>query len=186
MRPAAERRKVSPRLRAVYDVAFGSRSIPVKTVNPWRRGRFAVLGALIAAIGCPAIGQPPAQRVELSAGIYRIEAEVARDFAARAQGLMHRRQLPPNGGMLFVFDHTTRHCMWMRNTLIPLAVAFIDEHGTILNIEEMAPETETNHCAAGPARYALEMNAGWFGRRKLAPGSRIGGIGGLSGGAATR
>jgi uncharacterized membrane protein (UPF0127 family) len=158
--------------------------IRVTTMIFCHRGASAVLGLLAAAIGGPAIGQPPMPRVELSAGIHRIEAEVASDFAARAQGLMHRRQLPPNGGMLFVFDHTTRHCMWMRNTLIPLAVAFIDEHGTILNIEEMAPETETNHCAAGPARYALEMNAGWFGRRKLAPGSRIGGIGGPPGAAA--
>lgn len=156
------------------------------TILSSRNGAFAALGLLLAAIGCTAIAEPSVPRVELSAGIHRIEAEVASDFASRAQGLMHRRQLPPNGGMLFVFDQTTRHCMWMRNTLIPLAVAFIDEQGTILNIEEMAPETETNHCAAGAARYALEMNAGWFGRRKLAPGSRIGGIGDLRGTAGAR
>lgn len=89
---------------------------------------------------------------------------------------MHRRQMPVGHGMLFVFEQPAKHCMWMRNTLIPLAVAFIDDQGTILNVEEMKPETETNHCAAKAARYALEMNAGWFASRKLIAGTRIDGI----------
>jgi uncharacterized membrane protein (UPF0127 family) len=66
--------------------------------------------------------------------------------------------------------------MWMKNTLIPLAVAFIDEGGRILNIEEMKPQSEANHCAVRPARYALEMNAGWFSQRGLKRGDVIGGI----------
>ena len=139
-----------------------------------------MLGLLFVSTTCPVIGQSPMPLVDLSAGVYRIEAEVASTFAARAEGLMYRRQLPRNRGMLFVFDQSSKHCMWMRNTLIPLAVAFIDEQGTILNIEEMRPETETSHCAAKSARYALEMNAGWFLAHKLAPGARIGGIDGAA------
>jgi uncharacterized membrane protein (UPF0127 family) len=115
-------------------------------------------------------------RLELTAGFYRIEAEVAADQANRMQGLMHRRSMPANQGMLFVFTQADQHCMWMRNTLLPLSVAFLDEQGRILNIEDMKPETETNHCAAGPARFALEMNLGWFSRKGLKPGLRIGGI----------
>ncbi|HMV53385.1 MAG TPA: DUF192 domain-containing protein [Rhodocyclaceae bacterium] len=123
-----------------------------------------------------ACAQPAMPTVELSIGLHRIEAERADSFATRAQGLMHRRQMAANHGMLFVFDRAERHCMWMRNTLIPLSVAFIDESGAILNIEDMAPQTEDTHCAAAPARYALEMNAGWFAQRKLVPGARVSGI----------
>ncbi len=122
----------------------------------------------------PAQAQMP--RMELTAGFYRIEAEVAADQANRMQGLMNRKSMPANQGMLFVFTQADHHCMWMRNTLLPLSVAFLDDQGRILNIEEMKPQTETNHCAAGPARYALEMNLGWFAGKGLKPGFRIGGI----------
>lgn len=84
-------------------------------------------------------GQMP--RMELTAGFYRIEAEVAADQANRMQGLMHRKSMPANQGMLFVFARADRHCMWMRNTYLPLSVAFLDEEGRILNIEDMAPQT---------------------------------------------
>lgn len=114
--------------------------------------------------------------IELAAGFHRIEAEVAADQPSRMQGLMQRRALATNQGMLFVFPQRARHCMWMRNTLLPLAVAFLDDEGRILNIEEMAPQTENSHCAAGPARFALEMNAGWFAARGIASGARIGGV----------
>lgn len=116
-------------------------------------------------------------QIELTAGFHRIEAEVAHTPETRARGLMHRREMAPQRGMLFVFTHDERHCMWMRNTFLPLAVAFMDESGRITNIEEMQPRTEVNHCAARPARYALEMNAGWFARRGIKPGDVIGGIG---------
>jgi uncharacterized membrane protein (UPF0127 family) len=94
-------------------------------------------------------------------------------------GLMHRASMPSNAGMLFIFDEMTTHCMWMKNTLIPLSVAFIDEQGAIINVEDMAPQTEDSHCAKRPARYALEMNRGWFAARGIKPGSRIGGIPGV-------
>lgn len=114
--------------------------------------------------------------IELSAGIHRIEAEVAHTQQTRMVGLMNRRVMPKQHGMLFVFDTDGRHCMWMRNTYIPLAVAFLDEQGRVLNVEEMQPHTENNHCAARPARFALEMNAGWFKARGLGPGTPILGI----------
>lgn len=115
-------------------------------------------------------------RVDLTAGFYRIQAEVAARDPDRMQGLMHRRNMPANHGMLFVFAQAARHCMWMRNTLLPLSVAFLDEEGRILNIEDMQPQTEDNHCAAKTARYALEMNLGWFAGKGIKPGTRIGGL----------
>lgn len=114
--------------------------------------------------------------IELSAGFHRIEAEVAYQPQSRAQGLMQRNAMAQQHGMLFVFPDAAVHCMWMKNTLLPLAVAFLDDAGQILNIEEMQPHTENNHCAARPARYALEMNAGWFAQRGIKPGMPIGGI----------
>ena len=114
--------------------------------------------------------------LELSAGIHRIRAEVANTDDSRAEGLMYRKSLPVNNGMLFVFDQTVEHCMWMRNTLIPLSVAFLDSQGKIINVEEMLPQTENNHCAAKPSKFALEMNAGWFKSRGLGAGMPISGI----------
>ena len=115
-------------------------------------------------------------RIELNAGIHRIDAEVAADQQNRMQGLMNRRNMASNQGMLFVFTRPDRHCMWMRNTLLPLSVAFLDERGRILNIEDMKPQTENNHCAATPARFALEMNQGWFASKGIKVGQRIGGV----------
>lgn len=96
-------------------------------------------------------------------------------------GLMKRRSMPANHGMLFIFTEPQRHCMWMKNTLLPLSVAFLDEQGRILNIEDMKPQTEDNHCAAKPATFALEMNEGWFRQKGIAPGVRIGGVEALGG-----
>lgn len=114
--------------------------------------------------------------LELSAGIHRIQVEVVNTPAKRAEGLMFRKSLQTNYGMLFVFDLTAQHCMWMRNTLIPLSVAFIDVQGRIINIEEMLPQTENNHCAKKPAKFAMEMAAGWFKSRGLGAGMVLTGI----------
>jgi hypothetical protein len=120
--------------------------------------------------------QPPLRTVELGAGMHVIRAEVADSFATRMQGLMHRTSLPPNGGMLFVFDEEGAHCMWMKNTLIPLSVAFLDARGAIVNIADMEPHSEQSHCAARPARYALEMTRGWFAQREIRAGARLRGL----------
>jgi uncharacterized membrane protein (UPF0127 family) len=136
--------------------------------------RPAILLFITLLASAQALAQMP--RIELNAGFHRIEAEVAADQPNRTQGLMNRRSMAANQGMLFVFTQADRHCMWMRNTLLPLSVAFLDEQGRIINIEEMAPQTETNHCAAAPARFALEMNQGWFAGKGIKTGQRIGGV----------
>ncbi len=110
---------------------------------------------------------------QFTAGIFVIEAEVASTPAQRELGLMNRKELGTNQGMMFIFDRAAGVCMWMKNTLIPLSVAFLDSNGVILNVEEMLPQTETNHCAAKPALYALEMNAEWFKRKGIKPGTKI-------------
>lgn len=130
--------------------------------------------SLAAAAQTPPPGQLPT--VQLSAGMHLIKAELAASDPARARGLMFREFLPPNGGMLFLFDEKSRQCMWMRNTLIPLSVAFVADDGSILNIEDMEPRTEISHCSSGPARYALEMSRGWFAAKGIKPGMKIGGI----------
>jgi uncharacterized membrane protein (UPF0127 family) len=131
--------------------------------------------AVMLLASLPASAQD-SRALELSAGMHRIEAEVVNTQSTRMVGLMKRGSLAPQRGMLFVFDADARHCMWMKNTLIPLSVAFLDRQGQIINIEEMESETLDNHCAAKPARFALEMNAGWFRKRGIGPGFVIGGI----------
>ncbi len=136
-----------------------------------------VLLAISLIIAVPGWAQQPQLPLhELSAGMHRIEAEVAATAEARQTGMMLRTSMPSHRGMLFVFADSAKHCMWMRNTLLPLSVAFLDEKGRILNVEEMQPKTEDNHCAAKPARYALEMNMGWFRSRGLGVGFLITGI----------
>ena len=115
-------------------------------------------------------------RTELTAGVHLIRAEVADNFVARMQGLMHRPSMGANEGMLFVFDESGIQCMWMKNTLIPLSVAYIADDGSIVNVEDMKPQTEDSHCAKKPVRFALEMNAGWFAAKGLRPGARLRGV----------
>jgi uncharacterized membrane protein (UPF0127 family) len=114
--------------------------------------------------------------ISLSSGIYVIKAEVAANTAQHEQGLMFREKLGPNEGMVFLFDTPASVCMWMKNTLIPLSVAFIGADGKIINIEDMQPQTTESHCAKKPARYALEMNHGWFRQKNIKPNSVIDGL----------
>jgi uncharacterized protein len=113
---------------------------------------------------------------QLNAGIHLIHAELADTDRTRMLGLMFRPALAPNHGMLFVFAAPDTHCMWMRNTLIPLSVAFLDADGTVVNIEEMQPRTDDSHCARHPVRYALEMSGQWFGQHGVRPGSVLQGL----------
>lgn len=116
------------------------------------------------------------QVVPLTIGIHVIQAEYASSNEERMQGLMFRKQMGTNEGMMFRFDRNGKVCMWMKNTLLPLSVAFLDEEGIIINIEDMQPETLDSHCAEKPARYALEMNQGWFKRKNIKSGSKILGL----------
>ena len=114
--------------------------------------------------------------ISLNAGMHVIKAEVAAKDAERQQGLMHREKMGPNEGMVFLFEAPASVCMWMKDTLIPLSVAFIDDSGKIVNIEDMQPQTTDSHCARKPIRYALEMNQGWFKQKNIKPGTAIEGL----------
>jgi hypothetical protein len=132
--------------------------------------------AIAFATALFAQAQPKLPTTQLNAGIHLITAEVAGDDASRMRGLMFRESLAPNHGMLFVFAEKGVQCMWMRNTPLPLSVAFIDDDGRIVNIADMQPRTEISHCAKQPVRYALEMSQGWFAQRGIKPGTTIGGL----------
>jgi uncharacterized membrane protein (UPF0127 family) len=133
-----------------------------------------VLAWMALLLALPARGELPV--ISLNAGIHVIRAEVANTFETRARGLMYRESLGSNQGMLFVFPVLERHCMWMKNTPLPLSVAFIDEAGEVVSISEMTPHTEDSHCAAKPARFALEMSKGWFAGKGIRAGARLQGL----------
>ncbi|MEQ1804949.1 MAG: DUF192 domain-containing protein [Burkholderiaceae bacterium] len=111
--------------------------------------------------------------VTLTAGMHLIQAEVAATPEQRSIGLMHRPNMGANEGMLFIFESESQQCFWMKNTLLPLSIAFLGEDGRVVNIEDMAPQTLGGHCSAKPVRFALEMNQGWFAKRGVKAGSRI-------------
>ncbi len=117
-----------------------------------------------------------AETVILQINDVRIQAEVARTPQNRSQGLMQRTHLCADCGMLFVFSQADRHAFWMKNTPLPLSIAFIAADGTILNIEDMQPNTTDHHTAQGDALYALEMNRGWFIQRGVKSGHKINGL----------
>ncbi|OZI22737.1 DUF192 domain-containing protein [Bordetella genomosp. 7] len=124
----------------------------------------------------PVTAQPPLPVAKLTAGIHVIQAELADTEESRRIGLMHRQSLPDNNGMLFVFDSPDLQCFWMRNTPLPLSIAFIADDGVIVNIADMAPQTDDAHCSARPVRYALEMAQGWYARRGIKAGNLIKGL----------
>ncbi len=114
-------------------------------------------------------------RVQLSAGMHLINAQVAATPQQRETGLMHRSEMPVGEGMIFVFENASGLCFWMKNTRIPLTAAFIADDGTIINMEDMAPMTTDSHCTKKPARFVLEMNQGWFTKRGIKEGQKING-----------
>lgn len=138
----------------------------------------AFFAALLACFVVPALAQEPQtnlRRVKLSVGMHLIDAQVAQTPGQREVGLMFREQMPQNEGMLFVFEQPSEQCFWMRNTLIPLTAAFIADDGTVVNLEDMKPRTLDSHCSAKPVRYVLEMNQGWFARKGIKSGFKVGG-----------
>lgn len=110
---------------------------------------------------------------QLLVDTHTVSAEIARTEESRSLGLMHRASLPANHGMLFVFDEVGMPCFWMKNTPLPLSIAFIDEQGIIVNIADMQPQSLDSHCPAGPVIYALEMQQGWFRQNQIKPGAKI-------------
>ncbi len=137
--------------------------------------RLLTVAFLVAATTLPA---PAAElpTVTLTIGSHKLVAEVVATVEQRATGLMNRFSLKPDHGMLFVFGRPAPQAFWMKNTYIPLSIAFIDADGRILNIEDMRPQTEETHWSKGPALYALEMKKGWFAERGIGPGAAVAGI----------
>ena len=134
----------------------------------------AALAAVLFAL--PGFAQDGPQKlaaIPLNAGMHIIQAEVAQTPAQRQIGLMNRPTMGANEGMLFVFEAPSQQCFWMKNTLLPLSIAFLADDGTVVNIEEMKPQTLDSHCSRKEVRYALEMNAGWFARRGIKTGTRL-------------
>jgi uncharacterized membrane protein (UPF0127 family) len=127
-------------------------------------------------LSLPMLACASSELFRLSLGDGALQVEVAATQAQRAQGLMNRSQLDASRGMLFVYPVPAYFCMWMKNTLIPLSVAFIDAQGRVINIADMVPQTETNHCTRSNATYALEANQGWFARHGVQPGTQVIGL----------
>ena len=141
--------------------------------DAWAR-RIAVAAALCVAAWASAQEIPQRlEQIRLNAGIHLINAELATTPQQREIGLMMRPSMPVNDGMLFVFEQPGQQCFWMKNTLIPLSVAFLADDGSVVNIDEMAPQTLDGHCSAKPVRFVLEMNQGWFSKRGIKPGSKL-------------
>tara|TARA_A100001011_G_scaffold142995_1_gene150983 strand:+ start:1268 stop:1666 length:399 start_codon:yes stop_codon:yes gene_type:complete len=105
-----------------------------------------------------------------------IDIELANTFESRQRGLMNRDALPHDAGMLFAFPDCSQRNFWMRNTYIPLSIAYISEDNEILNIENMYPFDERHTPSAGPAKYALEMNQGWFENNGISVGDLVEGL----------
>jgi len=145
------------------------------TLPKWRRCVW-LLACWIASTSAAAQEQPQnLAATKLTVGMHSIRAQLAITPLQRQIGLMHRREMPMHEGMLFVFDEPQQQCFWMRNTFMPLSIAFLGEDGTVVNIADMKPQSDESHCSARPVRYALEMNQGWFAKRGVKPGTRIGG-----------
>ncbi|MBN8746614.1 putative ACR [Xylophilus ampelinus] len=139
--------------------------------------RTAIFGTTLLAAGTAFAQQPQMdlERVRISAGMYQIDAQVAATPEQRQTGLMFRKEMPQSEGMVFVFEQSSPQCFWMKNTLIPLSAAFVADDGRIVNIEDMKPQTTDNHCSAEPVRYVLEMNQGWFAKKNIKKGFKLGG-----------
>ena len=138
----------------------------------WRHAAAAC--ALVAlSAGAQTGPQPRLPTTSIGAGMHIIKAELAVSAEQQMTGMMFRREIGTNEGMLFVNDQPGQRCFWMKNTLLPLSIAFIADDGTIVNIAEMAAQTEDSHCSAKPVRFALEMAQGWFKKHGIAAGFKL-------------
>ncbi|KPF48796.1 hypothetical protein IP87_09495 [beta proteobacterium AAP121] len=137
------------------------------------------LAALLGVLLVPGLAQgqtgpqPKLKTIELTAGMHVIQTELALTPEQQQIGMMFRRSMGTNEAMLFVEETPGVRCFWMRNTYVPLSIAFIADDGTIVNIADMKPLSEESHCSAKPVRFALEMNQGWFAKRGIKAGSRL-------------
>lgn len=135
------------------------------------------VGCAMLSIAAFAQSGPQLQlpRIPLQAGMHVLDVQLAQTAEQRQIGLMWRKEMPQHEGMLFVFEQATMQCFWMRNTLIPLSAAFVADDGTIVNISDMKPQSDDSHCSDKPVRFVLEMNVGWFAKRQIKTGYKLGG-----------
>jgi uncharacterized membrane protein (UPF0127 family) len=144
------------------------------------RLRFVRLALLLTALGLQTTVQAQTpqmnlRRTQLSAGMHLLDVQLALTPEQRQIGLMWRKEMPQHEGMLFVFEQPASQCFWMRNTLLPLTAAFVDDDGTIVNLADMKPQNDDTHCSLKPVRFVLEMNQGWFAKRNIQAGYKLGG-----------
>lgn len=143
--------------------------------------RWLRCGQLLIAIGMSVLASSAQEaqmnlpRTKLSAGMYMLDVQLAQTPQERQIGLMFRKDMPQHEGMLFVFEQPATQCFWMRNTLIPLTAAFVADDGTIVNLADMKPLSDESHCSTKPVRFVLEMNQGWFAKRNIQAGYKLGG-----------
>jgi uncharacterized membrane protein (UPF0127 family) len=133
--------------------------------------------SLLALCSAPSHAQDAPQtnlpRTKITAGMYLIDAQVASTQDQRATGLMFRKEMPQSEGMLFIFEQPSQQCFWMKNTLLPLTAAFVEDDGTIINLADMKPQTTNSHCSERPVRFVLEMNQGWFTKKGIKAGFKL-------------
>lgn len=143
------------------------------------KSTFRIFLALAAAVALQTARAEEPQtnlpRLKLSAGMHIIDAQLAQSGEERMTGLMYRKDMPQQEGMLFVFDQPSMQCFWMKNTLLPLSAAFVADDGIIVNVVDMKPQTTDSHCSVKPVRYVLEMNQGWFAKKGIKAGAKLGG-----------
>jgi len=141
--------------------------------------KIALLCAAALPLSAAAVDVVELPAVKLAIKGHKVTAEVAATIDTRTTGLMHRFSLKPDTGMLFVFREPQPLAFWMKNTFVALSIAYMDAQGRIVNIEDMAPQTEDTHPSRGPAQFALEMKKGWFREHGIEPGATVEGLKGV-------
>ena len=143
----------------------------------WRYVGLFLLLVLMAPLGrSQTEAQTDLPRIKLQVGIHLIDAQLAQTPQHHQIGLMFRQEMPEHEGMLFVFETAKQQCFWMKNTVLPLTAAFLDDAGRIVNLASMTPRSTQSHCSARPVRYVLELQQVWFEKRKIKAGDRVLGL----------
>ena len=142
-------------------------------MTSFKKRAVIVFAVLLSVAAQAQEGPQKLAAIRLNAGMHLIQAELARTPEEHSIGLMFRKTMAANEGMLFAFDAPRQQCFWMKNTLLPLSVAFVADDGSVVNIDDMKPQTLDSHCSTKPVRFVLEMNQGWFAKRGIKAGSKI-------------
>ena len=172
MRPRPRRTKAKPAWAGVKLLSMKSH------LKHLTRSLALAVASSVLALAAHAQGTPQTNlpRIKLQAGMFQIDTQVAQTPDQRSMGLMYRTEMPQHEGMLFVFEQPATQCFWMKNTILPLTAAFVADDGTIVNLADMKPQTTDSHCSEKPVRFVLEMHQGWFAKKGLKAGSRLGGV----------